>query len=246
MNVLSQSEQKQLVAITAIERLIQKGWIFSGMRIGLGTGSTAIPAIRHLAKKIADGTVTDIKAVSTSFQTTIVCEELGIPVYSLNSKEIGGQLDMAIDGADAISPECYLIKGGGAALLQEKIVAYNAKNYAIVADESKLAESLGTGFPLPVEIIQEARKTVELKLEQIGAKSTLREGVKKAGPVITDNGNIILDLKWPSSVKAEIFEDTINSITGVVDNGFFTKKPPLVFIAYSDGSIKEMGFEAKN
>ena len=113
MKKLSQSEQKELVARTAIDTLIEQKKIFSGMKIGLGTGSTAMPAVRRLAERIADGTLRDVKAVVTSFQTQLACEDYGIPVYSLNDKAIGGKLDLAIDGADEINPRFHMIKGGG-------------------------------------------------------------------------------------------------------------------------------------
>lgn len=235
---LSKDEQKVLAASSAIDTLIEEGKIFSGMKIGLGTGSTAMPAVKRLAERIADGTLHDIKAVATSFQTTLACEELGIPVYTLNDRAIAGQLDLAIDGADEIGPDNSLIKGGGAALLCEKIIAYNSKFFAIVADESKAVATHGTGFALPVEIIAEARVPVEKALAQLGAKCTLREGVRKAGPVITDNGNMILDCLWNSPVSAAEMEDKINAITGVVECGFFTKIHPVAFIAHSDGNVE--------
>ena len=213
---MTQNEQKELVASTAIDTLIKDKKIFSGMKIGLGTGSTAIPAVKHLAKRINDGTLKDIKAVVTSFGTQNLCEELGIPVYSMNDKIIGGHLDLAIDGADEVDPKNNVIKGGGAALLREKIVAYNSDQFVVVADSTKIVDSLGTKFPLPVEIIGEARVPVAKALNALGAECTLREGVKKCGPVITDNGNQILDIVWKNPVDSELMEDKINSIVGVV------------------------------
>ena len=226
---MTQSEQKELVASTAVDTLINEGKIFSGMKIGLGTGSTAIPAVKHLAKRINDGTLKDIKAVVTSFGTQNLCEELNIPVYSMNDKVIGGHLDLAIDGADEVDPDNNVIKGGGAALLREKIVAYNSTLFVVVADSTKIVDSLGTKFPLPVEIVGEARVPVEKALDSIGAECVLREGVRKCGPVITDNGNQILDILWKSPVNPAEMEDKINSIVGVVENGFFTKNKPVVF-----------------
>ena len=226
---MTQSEQKELVASTAVDTLINEGKIFSGMKIGLGTGSTAIPAVKHLAKRINDGTLKDIKAVVTSFGTQNLCEELNIPVYSMNDKVIGGHLDLAIDGADEVDPDNNVIKGGGAALLREKIVAYNSTLFVVVADSTKIVDSLGTKFPLPVEIVGEARVPVEKALHSIGAECVLREGVRKCGPVITDNGNQILDILWKSPVNPAEMEDKINSIVGVVENGFFTKNKPVVF-----------------
>lgn len=234
----SKDEQKKNAARHAIDDLIARGLIKSNMKIGLGTGSTAMPAVTRLAERIKDGTLSGIRAVATSFQTTIACEDLGIPVFSMNSREIGGALDLAIDGADEISSEKSLIKGGGAALLLEKIVAYNAEVFVIVADESKAVDGLGTRFPLPVEVIAEARTSVTTALEKLGARVTLREGVRKAGPVVTDNGNLILDCLWTASVDPAKLEDAIDDIVGVVENGFFTKKVPTVYVAHADGSIE--------
>lgn len=234
---MTQNEQKELVAATAIDTLIKDKKIFSGMKIGLGTGSTAIPAVKHLAKRISDGTIKDIKAVATSFGTQNLCEELGIPVYSMNDKVIGGHLDLAIDGADEVDLDNNVIKGGGAALLREKIVAYNSTQFVIVADKTKMVDTLGTKFRLPVEIIAEARVPVEVALKEVGADCILREGVKKCGPVITDNGNQILDILWQEAVNPCILEDRINSIVGVVENGFFTKNKPIVFTIGEDFNV---------
>lgn len=235
---MTKDEQKVLAATTAIDTLIEQGKIFSGMKIGLGTGSTAIPAVKRLAERIQDGTLKDIKAVVTSFQTENCCKDLGIPVYTLNDRAIGGELDLTIDGADEIDGENNLIKGGGAALLLEKIVAYNSKAYAIVADESKSVATEGTKFPLPVEIVGNARLPIEKALAKLGAKCVLREGVRKCGPVITDNGNQILDCTWENPVDPKKMEDEIAKIAGVVEVGFFTKLRPTAFIAHSDGKVE--------
>lgn len=236
---LSQSEQKNLVARFAIDDLVSLGYIRSNMKIGLGTGSTAMPAVQRIAELIKEGTLSGVRAVATSFQTTIECEKLGIPVFSMNAKEIGGELDLAIDGADEISPCKHLIKGGGAALLLEKIVAYNAQKFVIIADESKAVSALGSAFPLPIEIIAEARVSVSKALAELGATVTLRQGVRKAGPVITDNGNLIVDCLWQKSVDPATLEIAINSIVGVVENGFFTKNIPTVYIGHADGSVEK-------
>lgn len=244
---VSRPDQKILAARFAIDDLFAKGLIRSGMKIGLGTGSTAMPAVARFAELIREGKISGVRAVATSFQTTIACEELGIPVFSMNAREIGGSLDLAIDGADEITGARELIKGGGAALLLEKIVAYNAKTFVIVADESKAVDHLGTRFPLPVEVIPEARVSVTSRLAALGATASLREGVRKAGPVITDNGNLILDCLWKvnadgsSPVKPAELERAINSIVGVVENGFFTGNVPFVYIARADGTVDVRG-----
>lgn len=233
--MLSQQEQKELVARTAIDLLIEQKKIFSGMKIGLGTGSTAMPAVQRLAERIADGTLKNVRAVATSFQTTNLCADLDIPVYSMNDRAIGGKLDVAIDGADEIAPDNSVIKGGGAALLREKIVAYNSKLFVVIADSSKAVKTLGTKFPLPVEILEEARVPVIEAIAKLGGECVLRQGIKKAGPVITDNGNQLLDVLWKKSVDPATMEKKLNAITGVVENGFFTRKKPIVFITDANG-----------
>ncbi|MCQ2575903.1 MAG: ribose-5-phosphate isomerase RpiA [Treponema sp.] len=235
---MTQAEQKVLVATTAIDTLIEKGKIFSGMKIGLGTGSTAMPAVKRLAERIQNGDLKDIKAVVTSFQTQNACQDYGIPVYSLNDKIIGGELDLAIDGADEVDPQCNCIKGGGAAHVREKLVEYNSKVFVVIADSSKSVSTIGTKFPVPVEIIGEARIPVTNALNKLGATCVLREGVRKCGPVITDNGNQILDCTWKEPINVPEFEDKINGIVGVVENGLFTKNKPIVFISKEDGSVE--------
>lgn len=238
---LNQSEQKILAARTAVETLVEKGLVFGGMKIGLGTGSTALPAVKRLAEYIADGTLKNIKAVATSFQTENACIDWNVPVYSFKDRLIDGELDLAIDGADEIDSENNCIKGGGAALLREKIVAYNAKKFVIVADSSKSVKTLGTKFALPVEFIPEAYVPVKKALEKLGAKVVLREGVRKCGPVITDNGNQIVDCLWENPVDAAKMEDIIDDITGVVEVGFFTKNKPVAFIGKEDGTVEVRG-----
>ena len=220
---MTQSEQKILVANTAIDTLIKKGKIFSEMKIGLGTGSTAMPAVNRLAEYIQNGELKDIKAVVTSFQTQNACQDYGIPVYSLNDRIIDGKLDLAIDGADEVTPDCFCIKGGGAAHVREKLVEYNSDVFVVVADSTKAVDTIGTKFPVPVEIIGEARISVTKALNALGANCVLREGVRKCGPVITDNGNQILDCTWKEPIDAAQMEDKINQIVGVVENGLFSK-----------------------
>jgi len=234
---MTQNEQKVLVANTAVDKLLEEGKIFDGMKIGLGTGSTAMPAIKRLAEHIQNGKVKEVKAVVTSFQTAVACQELGIPVYTLNDKIIGGQLDLAIDGADEVDDDCNCIKGGGAAHLREKLVEYNSKIFVVIGDSSKAVKTIGTQFRVPVEIIGDARVPVTQALNKLGADCVLREGVKKAGPVITDNGNMILDCHWESPINVAEMEDKINQIVGVVENGLFSKNKPIVFIAQDDGTV---------
>jgi ribose 5-phosphate isomerase A len=212
--------------------------VHSGMKLGLGTGSTAIHAVRRVGELLAQGTIRDISAFATSLQTEIECERLGIPVYPLNSRELSGTLDLTIDGADEVDPQNRLIKGGGGALLIEKIAAYASSAYAITVDESKVVASLGSGFPVPVEVVPEARVSVTRALESLGATVMLREALRKIGPVITEHGNVIVDIRFASAVDPAEMERTINTIPGVMENGFFTRIRPVVYIARLDGSVE--------
>lgn len=230
---MNQNEIKALVGRNAVEKLVK-----SGMKLGLGTGSTALPAVRHVGLLLKEGKLADIKAVSTSLQTSIECEKWGIPLYTLNSGEIGGRLDLTIDGADEVDKRHWCTKGGGGALLIEKITAYASASFCVVVDESKLVENLGLTFPVPLEVIPEARRTVTLTLEKMGAEVMLREALRKAGPVITEHGNILLDISFKNPVNSEELETECNRIPGVVENGLFTRIRPVVFVGHSDGTVE--------
>ena len=209
----------------------------SGMKLGLGTGSTAIHAVRRVGELISAGVLCDICAFATSFQTEIECEKLNIPFFTLNSRELYSGLDLTIDGADEVDPQNRLIKGGGGALLIEKIAAYASSQYAIVVDESKLTNALGGGFPIPVEVVPAARVQAARVLEKLGATVILREAVRKVGPVITEHGNLILDIRFVS-IDPSMMEAELNQIPGVVENGLFTKNLPVVYIARSNGTVE--------
>jgi ribose 5-phosphate isomerase A len=214
---------KEAAGKTAVDEMVK-----SGMKLGLGTGSTAIYAVRRVGELLAQEKLRDISAFATSFQTEIECEKLGIPVYSLNSRELSSGLDLTIDGADEVDKNNFLIKGGGGAMLIEKLAAYSSGYFVIAVDQTKLTDSLGTGFPVPVEVIPEARVQVTRTLEKLEASVMIREAVHKAGPVITEHGNIILDIRFSYPVDPSAMETELNKIPGVVENGFFTGNPPII------------------
>ncbi|GHV63372.1 ribose-5-phosphate isomerase A [Spirochaetia bacterium] len=230
---MNQQEMKELTGTGAVDALVK-----SGMKLGLGTGSTAIHVTRRIGSLVAAGKLSGIRAFATSFQTILECEKWGIPLYSLNAPELGGKLDLCIDGADEIDTENRLVKGGGGALLMEKIAAYASAAYAVVADETKLVEHLGLAFPVPVEVIPEARLPVRSELEKLGAEVILREAVRKAGPVITEHGNLLLDIRFKDKIDPVRLEAELNHIPGVVENGFFTRIRPTVFIGHAEGTLE--------
>jgi len=225
---------KEAAGKAAVDSMVK-----SGMKLGLGTGSTAIYAVRRVGELIEQGVLRDICAFATSFQTEIECEKLRIPFYTLNSYQLSGGLDLTIDGADEVDPKNFVIKGGGGALLIEKLTAYASSSFVVIVDESKLTEYLGIGFPVPIEVIPEARVQVTRALEKLNAAEViLREALRKAGPVITEHGNLILDIRFNAAVDPEEMETELNKIPGVVENGFFTRNLPVVFIAHSNGTIE--------
>jgi len=227
---------KEAAGKAAVDEMVK-----SGMKLGLGTGSTAIHAVRRVGELLSQGVLRDICAFATSFQTEIECEKLRIPFFTLNSRELSSGLDLTIDGADEVDPQNRLIKGGGGAHLIEKIAAYASAKYAITVDESKITERLGCGFPVPVEVVPEARARVTMALEKLGANVILREAVRKAGPVITEHGNLILDIRFNSAIDPTSMETELNTIPGVVENGFFTRNTPVVYIAHSNGLVEKRG-----
>ena len=237
LNVAADAAQKER-AKEAAGRAAVDALAKSGMKLGLGTGSTAVYSIRRVGELLKQGTLRDIRAFVTSFQSEIECEKWGIPFYPLNSRELSGGLDLTFDGADEVDPHNRLIKGGGGALLIEKIAAYASAAFAVAIDESKIVGSLGTGFPVPVEVFPSARVSAGKTLESFGATVTLREAVRKAGPVITENGNLILDILFARPVDPQEMEREIKLIPGVAENGFFTRIRPIVYVGRFDGTTE--------
>ena len=193
--------------------------VTSNMIVGLGSGSTAAIMIKTLANKIKAGELKNIRGVPTSFQSEVLALELGIPLIDLASVS---QIDLAIDGADEVNPDYQLIKGGGACHVREKLVASKADKLLIVVDQTKLVENLNEVFPLPVEVLPSAWKQVKDVIEKMDAKCNLRMAEKKAGPIVTDEGNLILDVLFNGGIKnPKKIELLINNIPGVLENGLF-------------------------
>jgi ribose 5-phosphate isomerase A len=227
------TETKKAIGIQAVDRFVR-----DGMRLGLGTGSTAIWAARRVGARLADGSLKGIRAVTTSLQSELEARALGIPVLTLNDAALDCTLDLTIDGADEIDPERNLIKGGGGALLMEKIIAYASRSLLIIADSSKLSDRLCNRFAIPVEIVADALEPVSRKLREMGGEVSVRLAVKKAGPVVTDLGNLLLDVTFRRSFDPRKFEDDLKLIPGVLEDGLFTKKRPELLIGYPDGTVE--------
>jgi ribose 5-phosphate isomerase A len=190
----------------------------SGTVLGLGTGSTTAFAIQFIGDRLASGELTDIKGVPTSFQASVLAKKYGIPLTTLDEVET---IHLAIDGADEVDPQFNLIKGGGAAHTREKIVDGLAEKFIVVVDSSKLVDQLGSTFALPVEVLPMAVTPVTRALAALGGSVDLRMGVNKDGPVITDQGNMVLDVKFEEIAAPAELEATINNIPGVLENGLF-------------------------
>ena len=204
----------------------------SGMLVGLGTGSTAYFAVERVGQKLESGELTDIKCIPTSIRTKEQAESLNIPLITLNELAQGQMLDVAIDGADAVDPDMCLVKGGGGALLREKMVEVMSKKFICIVDETKLCKGLGPTFPLPVEITpfchEHTVRVVALLPELAGCKPVLRTGDcsnnKPDGdkPAVTDNGNYIVDLHFTEAIAdVTAAAEAIKKVVGVVDHGIF-------------------------
>ena len=208
-----QTQMKQAVAEAAVAQ------IRDGMVVGLGSGSTAALMIQGLGARLAAGQLHDIVGVTTSFQGEVLAAELVIPLRALNAID---RIDLAIDGADEVDPSFQLIKGGGACHVQEKLVADRAERFIVVVDSTKLVQCLNLDFLLPVEVLPGAWVQVQSRLKSMGGVAELRMATRKAGPVVTDQGNLVLDVRFEAGISDPIaLERDINNLPGVLENGLF-------------------------
>jgi ribose 5-phosphate isomerase A len=215
---------KQLAAEKAVE------YVEEGMKVGLGTGSTAYWAIRKLGERVSEGL--KITAVATSRASEEQARELGIPLVAFGDID---SLDLTIDGADELDNSLQLIKGGGGALLREKIVASNSTRMIVIADEGKVVNTLGK-FPLPVEIVPFAWEWTVAELAKLGCQPELRRSEEELYK--TDNGNYIADCRFEAIESAPKLALTIQSIPGVVDHGLFIGIAAMAIVGKHDGSIE--------
>ena len=228
-----------------IPQLKQKaGWyavdfVESGMVLGLGHGSTAVFAVRCIAQLLREGRLRDVLGVPCSRQVEAEAQELGIPLTTLDQHPT---VDLTIDGADEVDPNLNLIKGGGGALLREKIVAQASRREIIVVDESKLSPALGAHWPVPVEVIPFGWCVQSAYLESLGARPTLR--LREDGtPFKTDQGNLILDCHFGPISDPVHLAARLNERAGIVEHGLFLGLATDVIVASHEG-IRHLGRES--
>lgn len=223
-------EGKKMAAERAVEENIE-----SGMILGIGSGSTVVYAIKKIAALNQEQNL-KLKCIPTSFQSYQLIVESELKLVSLDQYP---EIDLDIDGADEIDSNLNLIKGGGGCLVQEKIIASNSKKFIIIADFRKNSEYLGQKWKkgVPIEVIPMAYVPIMRKIKQLGGKPELRMAKSKAGPLITDNGNFIIDADFGIMKKPEELDQKLKFIPGIVDTGFFINMASKAYIGQKDGQV---------
>lgn len=222
---------KQRVGVEAA-RMVEDGAV-----VGLGTGSTSAFAIEELGRRIREEGLS-IVGIPTSYSAAMLAQKAGIVLRTLDDVE---HIDIAIDGADEVDPRKNLIKGGGGAHTREKVIDYLADLFVVVVDDSKLVRQLGETFPVPVEVLPMAVSPVVRRLKGLGGEPAVRMAVKKDGPVITDQGNFIVDVRFAGIHDPAALESAINNIPGVVENGIFAGAADVILVGVSlTGEIRRI------
>lgn len=207
-------DDKQRVGLEAAKA------ISDGMVVGLGTGSTATHFVRELARRVRDERLS-IRCVSSSFACSLLARVEGIPLLSADQTD---HIDVYVDGADEVSPEKGLIKGRGAAMVGEKLLAEACSRFIVIVDEGKLVDRLGARFPVPVEVMPAAVRLVERGILALGGRPTLRlASAGKDGPVVSDNGNLILDVAFGPEPDWTALDAALDSLPGVIGHGLFLR-----------------------
>jgi ribose 5-phosphate isomerase A len=223
------AEAKRKAASKAVEH------VESGMVLGLGSGSTAAEGIRVLGVKIRAAELTDVKGVPTSYQAIQEAIKARIPLTTLDEYP---ELDLGFDGADQLDCSLNAIKGGGGALLREKIVASCCRKYILVVDESKLTDRLGEDQPVTLEVHPMAVTPVLRKLEAMGAKAAVRQAAGKLGPVVTDNGNNLVDADFGYIEDPRALNRRLHSVQGLLETGLFIGYADLAYVGTEDSVYK--------
>ena len=224
---------KREAAKLAVEENIQ-----NNIKIGIGSGSTIVFAVKELAK-IVKQNKWDVICIPTSYQAEQLIIENGLTLGTLNQNP---ELDIDLDGADEIDENLNLIKGGGGCLVQEKILASYSKKLIIIADFRKKSKYLGEKWKkgVPIEILQGACIPIMKEIEKLGGTPNLRMGVAKMGPVVTDNGNFIIDVDFNVIKDPEDLNKKLLSISGIVDTGLFINMVSVAYIGKEDGSVQKL------
>jgi len=210
-------------------KLVKDGWV-----VGLGSGSTVAYAVLSLGKRIREEKL-NIKVVPTSYQIFFLALNEKIPVTTLDENP---RIDFTIDGADEVDKNLNLIKGGGGALTREKIVAFASEKYVVIVDETKLVKKLGLRFPVPVEVLPFAVSFVTKEIGKFWSNIKIREGKGKVGPVITDNGNFIVDVYCGEIDNPKSVEEKLKRIPGVVETGLFIGIVDMLYVGKKDGKVE--------
>jgi ribose 5-phosphate isomerase A len=232
MTMSSIEEAKRHAVLRAIEP-IKNGWI-----VGIGSGSTTALAVAELGRITKSGKL-EVSIVPTSHQIENLAIANGLRILSMNQ---AFTINYAIDGADQVElTSLNLIKGGGGAMLREKIVDSAARKLAIVVDESKLSRHLGGKMPVPLEVSPFGHKYVQTQIAVMGGRAKLREGAGKAGPLVTDNGNFVLDADFGRIANPSKLERRLKSIPGLLETGLFVKMTDIVYVGLSNGGVNLLG-----
>ena len=210
--------------------------VTGGMKVGLGTGSTTAFALEELGRRIREEGLS-IVGTPTSSSAELLARKFGIPTAPL---EVLLSLDIALDGADEVDPNLNLIKGRGAAHTREKIVARQADRFVVLVDDSKMVDRLGTLMPVPVEVVPMAAGVVEREISRLGGIPELRMGLRKDGPVVTDQGFWIIDARFGAIDDVEALNLALLGIPGVLDHGIFLGMATDVLVGSADGAVRRM------
>jgi ribose 5-phosphate isomerase A len=231
----NQEALKRLAGIDAAKLVVD------GMVCGMGTGSTARFFIEEVGRRRREEGIR-ITGVPTSFQSRLLCQQQGIPLCDAQDCR---RIDLAVDGADEVDPDLNVMKGGGAAHTMEKLVASMARQFVVIVDESKLVARLGTSLDVPIEIILPALGYVTEVVTGLGGQPRLRMGTNKDGPVVTDNGQLVIDAKFGPDVDLREVDARLHRTPGVLETGLFFDLAAKILVGVSDGmSVRSLDRKA--
>ena len=219
---------KELVAKHAAQR------VQNGMVVGLGTGSTANYFIDELARRVKDENLL-LKVVSSSVVSSVKAESLGLALVAIEHIR---QLDLYVDGADEVTAENTLLKGQGADLVKEKLLANASTEFIVLVDQSKMVKKIGEKFPIPIEVMPIAWQIVKYQLEDLGGQGQLRQNAN-GGMAVSSHGSLILDMTFPATLNSQQLDNVLNDMPGVVEHGIFCSLAKTVLLA-EEGDVKEI------